>query len=97
MAAGSTAWARALEGFKNTSQQVRESVSTVTVGVGLGGRHADIGISGREVMLIEYLSFDETFGYDPVTISIATGAADSRAARGRGHFVNKDNPIKGSP
>ena len=57
---------------------------------------ADIGVSGREVMLTEYLSFAETFGYDPVSISIATGAAD---VKGRTWaivvFVNKSNPIKG--
>jgi phosphate transport system substrate-binding protein len=57
---------------------------------------ADIGVSGREVMLTEYLSFHETFGYDPVPISIATGAAD---VKGRTWavvvFVHKDNPIKG--
>ncbi|MDD3180743.1 MAG: substrate-binding domain-containing protein [Opitutaceae bacterium] len=63
---------------------------------GLEAGIADIGISGREVMLTEYLSFNETFGYDPVTVPIATGAAD---LKGRTWalviFVNKDNPIKG--
>ena len=57
---------------------------------------ADIGISGREVMLTEYLSFNETFGYDPVTVSIATGAADLKGRTwAEVIFVNKDNPIKG--
>ncbi|MDB6127642.1 MAG: phosphate transporter periplasmic phosphate-binding protein [Verrucomicrobia bacterium] len=63
---------------------------------GLEAGIADIGISGREVMLIEYLSFNETFGYDPVTISIATGAADIKGRTwAEVIFVNKDNPIKG--
>jgi phosphate transport system substrate-binding protein len=57
---------------------------------------ADIGVSGREAMLTEYLSFNETFGFDPVSVAIATGAAD---LKGRTWaivvFVNKDNPIEG--
>jgi phosphate transport system substrate-binding protein len=63
---------------------------------GLEAGIADIGISGREVMLTEYLSFNETFGYDPVTVSIATGAADLKGRTwAEVIFVNKDNPIKG--
>ena len=63
---------------------------------GLEAGVADIGISGREVMLTEYLSFNETFGYDPVTIPIATGAADLKGRTwAEVIFVNKDNPIKG--
>jgi len=63
---------------------------------GLEAGIADIGVSGREAMLTEYLSFAETFGYDPVAVPVATGAAD---VKGRTWalvvFVNKDNPIKG--
>jgi len=63
---------------------------------GLEAGIADVGISGREVMLTEYLSFNETFGYDPVTISIATGAADLKGRTwAEVIFVNQANPIKG--
>src|SRR5215472_13169764 len=37
---------------------------------------ADIGTSGREPVLTEYLSFNETFKYDLQTVSVATGAYD---------------------
>ncbi|MDB6116136.1 MAG: phosphate transporter periplasmic phosphate-binding protein [Lacunisphaera sp.] len=57
---------------------------------------ADVGIGGREVMLVEYLSFNETFGYDPVTVAIAIGAADLKGRTwAEVVFVNKDNPIPG--
>ncbi len=63
---------------------------------GLEAGIADIGISGREVMLTEYLSFTETFGYKPVTVSIATGAADIKGRTWAiAIYVNKDNPVQG--
>ena len=63
---------------------------------GLEAGIADIGISGREVMLTEHLSFTETFGYGPVTVSIATGAADLKGRTwAEVIYVNKENPIKG--
>jgi len=55
---------------------------------------ADIGTSGREPVLTEYLSFNETFQHDLVYVSVATGAYD---IKGRTWaivvFVNKNNPI----
>ncbi len=41
---------------------------------GMEAADADIGTSGREPVLAEYLSFDETFGYNPTEIAVATGA-----------------------
>jgi phosphate transport system substrate-binding protein len=55
---------------------------------------ADIGTSGREPVLTEYLSFNETFKYDLETVTVATGAYD---IKGRTWaiviLVNKDNPL----
>jgi phosphate transport system substrate-binding protein len=55
---------------------------------------SDIGTSGREPMLTEYLSFQETFGYDLVEVPVATGAFDIKGKTwALVVFVNKDNPI----
>jgi phosphate transport system substrate-binding protein len=55
---------------------------------------ADLGPSGRELVLTEYLMFNETFGYDPEQIAVATGAFDRK---GRSWatvvYVHRDNPI----
>ena len=55
---------------------------------------ADIGTGGREPVLNEVLGFNETFKYDLVDITVATGAYD---IKGRTWalviFVNRDNPI----
>ena len=55
---------------------------------------ADLGTSGRELVLTEYLMFNETFGYDPEQIAVATGAFDRK---GRSWatvvYVHRDNPI----
>jgi phosphate transport system substrate-binding protein len=55
----------------------------------------DIGTSGREPVLTEYLSFAETFGYDPTEIPVATGAYDQE---GKSWaiviYVNEDNPLR---
>jgi len=46
------------------------------------------------VMLVEYLSFSETFGYNPTEIEIATGAYDLKGKTWAVVlYVNKDNPI----
>jgi phosphate transport system substrate-binding protein len=63
-----------------------------SAGMEAGG--ADIGSSGREVMLVEYLSFNETFGYDPTEITVASGAYDKKGKTWAiTIYVNKDNPI----
>jgi phosphate transport system substrate-binding protein len=61
---------------------------------GLISGMADIGTSGREPMLTEYLSFNETFGYDLVEVAVATGAFDLKGKTWAiVVFVNKDNPV----
>ena len=61
---------------------------------GMISRVADLGPSGRELVLTEYLMFNETFGYDPEQIAVATGAFDRK---GRSWapviYVHRDNPI----
>jgi len=55
---------------------------------------ADIGTTGREPTLTEFLSFNETFKYDLETIAVATGAYDLKGKTWAiVIFVNKDNPI----
>jgi phosphate transport system substrate-binding protein len=61
---------------------------------GLEAGVADIGTSGREPMLSEYLSFYETFNYDPLEITVATGAYDIKGRTwAEVVYVNKANPI----
>lgn len=61
---------------------------------GLEAGVADIGTSGREAMLSEYLSFYETFNYDPLEITVATGAYDLKGKTwAEVIYVNKDNPV----
>ena len=61
---------------------------------GMIARVADLGPSGRELVLTEYLMFNETFGYDPEQVAVATGAYD-RAGRSWAPviYVHRDNPI----
>jgi len=55
---------------------------------------ADIGASGREPVLTEFLSFNETFKYDLQTVAVATGAYDIKGKTwAEVIFVNKDNPL----
>lgn len=55
---------------------------------------ADIGTTGREPTLTEFLSFNETFKYDLETIAVATGAYDLKGKTWAVViFVNKDNPL----
>lgn len=55
---------------------------------------ADIGVSGREPTLTEFLSFNETFKYDLQTVAVATGAYDIKGKTWAVVvFVNKDNPL----
>lgn len=61
---------------------------------GLEAGIADIGTSGREPVLTEYLSFYETFSYNPLEITVATGAYDIKGKTwAEVIYVNKDNPI----
>ena len=61
---------------------------------GMEASGADIGTSGREPVLTEYLSFDETFGYNPTEVAVATGAYDIKGKTwAEVIYVNKDNPL----
>jgi phosphate transport system substrate-binding protein len=61
---------------------------------GMEAAGADIGTSGREPVLTEYLSFDETFGYDPTEVAVATGAYDIKGKTWAVIiYVNKSNPL----
>ena len=61
---------------------------------GLISEVADLGTSGREPVLTEYLSFYETFNHDLVEVTVATGAYDIKGKTWAPViYVNKDNPI----
>ena len=61
---------------------------------GMEASDADIGTSGREPVLTEYLSFDETFGYNPTEIAVATGAYDIKGKTwAEVIYVNESNPL----
>ena len=61
---------------------------------GMEAAGADIGTSGREPVLTEYLSFDETFGYNPTEIAVATGAYDKKGKTwAEIIYVNRANPL----
>ena len=73
-------------------EEVPHSGSSDAAIGGLWSGSADMAPNGREVMFSEYLGFYETFGYDPLEMTVATGAYDG-ATWGVVIFVNKDNPI----
>lgn len=55
---------------------------------------ADLAPDGGEPAITETLSFYETYGYDPTSITVASGAYDVEGrSNGLVVFVNKDNPI----
>lgn len=61
---------------------------------GMEAAGADIGTSGREPVLAEYLSFGETFGYNPTEIAVATGAYDIKGKTwAEIIYVNRENPL----
>ena len=61
---------------------------------GMIAKVADLGPSGRELVLTEYLMFNETFGYDPEQIAVATGAFDRKGRSWAAVvYVHRDNPI----
>lgn len=61
---------------------------------GLVSGVADLAPSGREPIINEYLSFYETFDYNPLEITVASGSYDVKGMTwGLVIFVNKENPI----
>jgi len=61
---------------------------------GLVSGVADLAPSGRELIINEYLSFYETFNYNPLEITVASGSYDVKGMSwGLVVFVNKENPI----
>jgi phosphate transport system substrate-binding protein len=85
------------EGFRRFHPEVRfedRFPSSDAATAGLVSGVADIGTSGREPVLTEFLAFNETFKYDLVNVVVATGAYDFIGRTWAPVvFVNKDNPI----
>lgn len=84
------------EGFRKYNPEVEFNDNLPSSDGAIGGLEngADLAPSGREPVLTEYLSFNETFNCDPLEIEVATGAYD---VKGRTWaiviFVNKANPL----
>ena len=85
------------EGFRKHHSEARFQDAFPTsdgATAGLIAGVADIGVSGREPTLTEFLSFNETFKYDLQTVAVATGAFDIKGKTwALVVFVNKDNPL----
>jgi phosphate transport system substrate-binding protein len=85
------------DGFRKYQTSVRfddSFPSSDGATAGLISGVADIGSSGREPVLTEFLSFNETFKYDLQTVAVATGAYDIKGKTWAVVvFVNKDNPL----
>lgn len=88
------AWEAGFHRFQPEARFEDQFPSSDGAVAGLISGVADIGTSGREPVLTEFLSFNETFKYDLQTLSVATGAYD---LKGRTWavviLVNKDNPL----
>ena len=84
------------DGFRKYNPGIKFDDNLPSSDGAIGGLEAgaDLAPSGREPVLTEYLSFNETFNCDPLEITVATGAYD---VKGRTWaiviFVNKANPI----
>jgi phosphate transport system substrate-binding protein len=84
-------------GFQRYQPGIRFEDTLPTSDAAVGGLvsgDADLAPSGREPIINEYLSFYETFNYNPVEITVASGSYDVKGMTwGLIIFVNKDNPI----
>lgn len=88
------AWEKAFERIQPGVTFVNSFRSDDGWTAGMEADDDDIGAAGREPALTEYLSFDETFGYNPTEIKVATGAYGTVGASwALVIFVNKNNPI----
>ena len=91
-------WEKGFRRFQPGVQFENRFPSSDGWSAGMEAAGADIGASGREPVLTEYLSFDETFGYDPTEVAVATGAYDKKGKTWAIIiYVNKDNPLTELP
>jgi phosphate transport system substrate-binding protein len=85
------------EGFRKFHPEVSfedKFPSSDAATAGLLSGVADIGTTGREPVLTEFLAFNETFKYDLTTIAVATGTDDFIGRTWAPViYVNKDNPL----
>ncbi len=85
------------DGFHKYHPDVKFSnnlMSTATAIAGLYTNNADLGLMGREIWPVEELAFRRVFKYDPLGITVATGAHDVESKTfPMVIFVNKENPI----
>lgn len=84
-------------GFSKYQPDIRFEDTLPTSDAAIGGLVsgvADLAPSGREPIINEYLSFYETFNYNPLELTVASGSFDVRGMSwGLVVFVNKDNPL----
>lgn len=84
-------------GFSQYQPDIRFEDTLPTSDAAIGGLVsgvADLAPSGREPIINEYLSFYETFNYNPLELTVASGSFDVKGMSwGLVVFVNKDNPL----
>lgn len=84
-------------GFLKSQPGIRFDDTLPTSDAAIGGLVsgvADLAPCGRELIINEYLSFYETFNYNPLEITVASGSYDVRGMSwGLVVFVNKENPV----
>ncbi|MBS0476702.1 MAG: substrate-binding domain-containing protein [Proteobacteria bacterium] len=82
--------------FKKFQPGVTIEYNLPTAGIavpGLAGKVADLGV-GRPATLMDYLTFEQVYGYEPLEITAATGSYDVYGwSPGFIILVHKDNPL----
>ncbi|QNE35602.1 PstS family phosphate ABC transporter substrate-binding protein [Leifsonia shinshuensis] len=86
------------EGFRffHPGAQFEDDLCKASGIIGVIAGTADLGASGRESVLTEFLSFGEKVKRMPAEIAVATGALDvAGGSYGLAVFVHESNPITG--
>jgi phosphate transport system substrate-binding protein len=86
------------EGFRSfhPEAQFEDDLCKASGIIGVIAGTADLGASGRESVLTEFLSFGEKVKRMPAEIAVATGALDvAGGSYGLAVFVHESNPIAG--
>jgi len=88
-------WADAFKKFQ-PGVTIEYNLPTAGIAVpGLAGKVADLGV-GRPATLMDYLTFEQVYGYEPTEITAATGSYDVYGwSPGFIIIVHKSNPLAG--
>lgn len=85
------------EGFRRHHPGIRFDDNLKSTATAIGALYAgvaDLGLMGREIWPMEVLGFKQIFGYEPLGITVTTGAYDVNSKTWpMVIYVNRDNPI----